>query len=65
MECLFDPTLIGNDGMTLQEAIYYAIQKIDIDKRAVLWDNLCLVGGGSLIKGKFRRDEIFVDFVSI
>lgn len=43
--------------MSLQEAVHATIMKAEVEKRQVLWDNLLLTGGSSLIKGLKARLE--------
>lgn len=57
-ECLFDPSIISKDCLSIQEAVHYTIQQsAEVEKRGVLWDSLMLVGGTSLIKGLKSRVE--------
>lgn len=50
-EVLFDPSLIGKDCLSIQDAVSLAISKCELEKRTTLWENLILTGGCSLIPG--------------
>ncbi|CAG8457169.1 4529_t:CDS:2 [Ambispora gerdemannii] len=51
----FNPSLVGKDEVaSLPDAIHLAISSCDLEKRNILWENIVLTGGSSLIKG-FRE----------
>ncbi|KAF0289921.1 Beta-centractin [Amphibalanus amphitrite] len=50
-EVLFRPDLIGAEYEGIHEVLMYSIQKSDLDLRKVLFQNIVLSGGSTLIKG--------------
>jgi actin-related protein len=58
-EPIFDPMLINKVGtLSLTEAIYLAISSCEPDKRSVLWENILVTGGSSLMKGLKERIKV-------
>ena len=49
-EVLFRPDLIGAEYEGIHEVLMYSIQKSDLDLRKVLFQNIVLSGGSTLIK---------------
>ena len=50
---LFDPSLVGKrEIMSLPDAIHLAITSCEADRKQLLFENIVLTGGISLIKGK-------------
>ena len=50
---LFDPSLVGKrEILSLPDAIFLAITSCEADRRQLLYENIILTGGISLIKGK-------------
>ena len=49
-EVLFRPDLIGEEYEGIHEVLMYSIQKSDLDLRKVLFQNIVLSGGSTLIK---------------
>ena len=58
-ECLFQPSLAGKDEMGLADLAFLAVNGVTdaLDKRLVLWDNVIITGGASLVKGKEKNEE--------
>lgn len=50
-EVLFRPDLLGEECEGIHEVLMYAIQKSDMDLRKVLYQNIVLSGGSTLLKG--------------
>ncbi|KAK6460395.1 centractin actin-related protein of the dynactin complex [Scheffersomyces coipomensis] len=50
-EILFNPQLIGNESPGIHELITLSINKTDLDLRPILYQNLILSGGNTLLKG--------------
>jgi centractin len=50
-EILFQPDLIGDESNGIHEILYESLQKIDIDLRSTLYQNIVLSGGTTLLKG--------------
>lgn len=50
-ELLFEPELFGIEENPLQEALYYAIMRTDVDLRDKLFGNIVLSGGNTLLRG--------------
>lgn len=50
-EVLFRPDLLGEECEGIHEVLMYAIQKSDMDLRKILYQNIVLSGGSTLIKG--------------
>ncbi|CAG0895464.1 unnamed protein product [Darwinula stevensoni] len=50
-EVLFSPDLIGEECEGLHEVLIYSIRKSDMDLRKVLFQNIVLSGGSTLIRG--------------
>ena len=59
-EALFNPQLIGKEGVGIAQACYNSIQKCDIDLKQTLYNNIFLTGGTSMFEGLTERfkDEI-------
>ncbi|KAK6197448.1 centractin actin-related protein of the dynactin complex [Scheffersomyces amazonensis] len=49
-EILFNPQLIGNESAGIHDLITLAIGKTDLDLRPILYQNLILSGGNTLLK---------------
>merc|ERR1712087_39547 len=54
-EILFKPELCGVDDQGLHEMIKTAILKCDVDIREMMWSNIVLSGGNSLLNGLDQR----------
>ncbi|XP_031626194.1 actin-related protein 1 [Contarinia nasturtii] len=50
-EVLFRPDLIGEECEGIHEVLMYAIEKSDMDLRKILYQNIVLSGGSTLLKG--------------
>jgi centractin len=50
-EILFNPSIIGNENLSFQEMIITSINKVDIDLRKNLYNNVLISGGNTLFKG--------------
>lgn len=50
-EVLFRPDLLGEESEGIHEVLMYAIQKSDMDLRKVLYQNIVLSGGSTLLRG--------------
>ena len=50
-EILFNPSIIGNENLSFQEMIITSINKVDIDLRKNLYNNVFISGGNTLFKG--------------
>lgn len=50
-EVLFRPDLLGEECEGIHEVLMYAIQKSDMDLRKILYQNIVLSGGSTLLKG--------------
>ena len=50
-EILFNPSIIGNENLSFQEMIITSINKVDIDLRKNLFNNILISGGNTLFKG--------------
>lgn len=48
---LFRPDLLGEECEGIHEVLMYAIQKSDMDLRKILYQNIVLSGGSTLLKG--------------
>jgi len=59
-EVLFNPELIGEEYPGIHETITNSIQKVDVDLRKVLYQNIVLSGGSTLFPGFGDRllDEV-------
>ena len=56
-ECLFQPSLLGIDGVltSVHETLFYSIRACPRDKHAMLFKNIVLSGGTTLLKGFKER----------
>ncbi|MFX0093053.1 MAG: rod shape-determining protein [Candidatus Hodarchaeota archaeon] len=54
-EALFTPNVLGREEYSINEAIYDAIQKCDIDLRRDLYQNIVLSGGTTMFPGMKER----------
>jgi len=54
-EALFHPELLGREANGLHEMVYYAIRKSDIDIRKLLYYNIVLSGGTTMLPGFANR----------
>jgi len=50
-EVLFRPDLLGEECEGIHEVLMYSIQKSDMDLRKILYQNIVLSGGSTLLKG--------------
>ena len=50
-EILFNPSIIGSENLSFQEMIISSINKVDIDLRKNLYNNVFISGGNTLFKG--------------
>jgi centractin len=50
-EILFNPSIIGSENLSFQEMIITSINKVDIDLRKNLYNNVLISGGNTLFKG--------------
>ncbi|CDS42232.1 beta centractin [Echinococcus multilocularis] len=50
-ELLFRPDLIGEEYFGVHQVLAYSIQKSDMDLRRMLYENIVLSGGSTLLKG--------------
>jgi len=50
-EILFNPNLIGEEGMGIHEVLNNSITKCDLDLRRSMYQNIVLSGGSTLVKG--------------
>lgn len=50
-EVLFRPDLIGEECEGIHEVLMYAIEKSDMDLRKILYQNIVLSGGSTLLRG--------------
>lgn len=50
-EVLFRPDLLGEECEGIHEVLMYAITKSDMDLRKILYQNIVLSGGSTLLKG--------------
>ncbi len=50
-EILFNPSIIGSENLSFQEMIISSINKVDIDLRKNLYNNVLISGGNTLFKG--------------
>lgn len=50
-EVLFRPDLLGEECEGIHEVLRYSIEKSDMDLRKILYQNIVLSGGSTLIKG--------------
>ena len=50
-EILFNPAIIGSEFLSFQEMIVTSINKVDIDLRKNLYNNVLISGGNTLFKG--------------
>lgn len=48
---LFRPDLLGEECEGIHEVLMYSIQKSDMDLRKILYQNIVLSGGSTLLKG--------------
>ncbi|CEH16417.1 Actin-related protein-Arp6p [Ceraceosorus bombacis] len=56
-ELIFNPSLIGLNQAPLPELIQLTIEACPADMQAMLWSNVCIIGGGAHITGMQRRLE--------
>ncbi|PWN46209.1 actin-like ATPase domain-containing protein [Ceraceosorus guamensis] len=56
-ELIFNPSLIGLNQSPLPELIQLTIEACPADMQAMLWSNVCIIGGGAHITGMQRRLE--------
>lgn len=49
-EILFNPQLIGNESQGIHELTHHAIAKTDLDLRPILYQNIILSGGNTLLE---------------
>ena len=56
-ECMFNPNLIGVEGMGVHEMVYDSIMSADIDCRTELFKHIVLSGGSSMYAGFPTRLE--------
>ena len=54
-EALFNPRLIGKEGIGIDDLCHYSIEKCDIDLRKELYNNILLSGGNAMINGLSER----------
>ncbi|KAH9607789.1 hypothetical protein KSS87_022438 [Heliosperma pusillum] len=54
-EALFQPSIIGQDGLGIHEAVHYAMMYCDIDIREDMHRNFLLSGGTTMIPGFANR----------
>ncbi|MFX1253626.1 MAG: actin, cytoplasmic 2 [Promethearchaeota archaeon] len=54
-EAFFNPAAMGREEVAMNEAIYEAIQKCDIDLRKELYQNIVLSGGSTMFPGLKER----------
>ena len=50
-EILFNPSLIGKECSSIHELAFDSLMKCDVDLRRDLYQNICLSGGTSMMKG--------------
>ena len=50
-ECLFQPSLLGADGIGVHEQLYYSILKCPPEIHTTLYENIVLGGGSTLFPG--------------
>mmetsp|Transcript_31258 Transcript_31258/g.66228 ORF Transcript_31258/g.66228 Transcript_31258/m.66228 type:complete len:376 (+) Transcript_31258:54-1181(+) len=54
-EVLFQPTLLGKEGMGVHETVFDSIQRCDVDIRKSLYENVVLSGGTTMFPGMGER----------
>eukprot|EP01130_Rhizamoeba_saxonica_P016824 TRINITY_DN7850_c0_g1_i1.p1 TRINITY_DN7850_c0_g1~~TRINITY_DN7850_c0_g1_i1.p1 ORF type:complete len:395 (-),score=77.58 TRINITY_DN7850_c0_g1_i1:77-1225(-) len=54
-EILFNPAIIGEEVPGVHELLIYSIEKTDVDLRSVLFDNIVLAGGTTILEGFPQR----------
>jgi centractin len=50
-EILFNPEIIGIESIGVQDIVHDGIQKVDMDLRKPLYENIVMSGGSTLTKG--------------
>jgi len=54
-ECLFDPTLVGKEGLGMIDMVLATVDAADMDIRRDLYENIVLSGGTTMYKGLQER----------
>ena len=54
-ECLFDPRLVGKEGLGMTDMVMATIDAADMDIRRDLYENVVLSGGTTMYKGLTER----------
>ena len=63
-EILFNPSIIGSEHSSFQEMIVTSINKVDIDLRKNLFNNILISGGNTLFKGIQEKFHTEIKYLS-
>ena len=63
-EILFNPSIIGSEHLSFQEMIVTSINKVDIDLRKNLFNNILISGGNTLFKGIQEKFHTEIKYLS-
>ena len=63
-EILFNPSIIGSEHSSFQEMIVTSINKVDIDLRKNLCNNILISGGNTLFKGIQEKFHTEIKYLS-
>ena len=63
-EILFNPSIIGSEHLSFQEMIVTSTNKVDIDLRKNLFNNILISGGNTLFKGIQEKFHTEIKYLS-